>query len=54
MIHATPFHRRHHELFHKLLGDLEVADLQGFAMSCNKELLDLEVWLRYVKYICTL
>jgi hypothetical protein len=29
------------------MKDLEKADAQGIAMSCNTDILDLEVWLRY-------
>ncbi|KAF9512728.1 hypothetical protein BS47DRAFT_1362899 [Hydnum rufescens UP504] len=38
------FESRMRDLFLKLVRDLEHADHQGYAMSCNLPCLDLEIW----------
>ena len=44
---SPAFQDRHKELFLSFMKELENADTQGIAMSCNTDVLDLEVWPRY-------
>ena len=46
MENSTVFQVRHRALFNRLVAELNAADVQGTALSCNAHLFELEVWPR--------